>query len=183
MTKNRIKSVENTDEEVNYKLKDLKMSQLIPNIIDNYLVTILDGHHTIIMPSNITGMQFKAWSQGKGGIFSKDVLKHALNKKTPKYILFKTNELNCIIRIIEEDEQEYFESLKLIDGKIKDKPYMILKNLRSGEKLSNTNRYIDEKDIIHEDDMQISISDTQKIPRDDESSDDSYVKSISLFNE
>jgi hypothetical protein len=190
MKKDKIKSIESTNEDINYKIKDLSIKQLVPNIIDNYLITILDDHHTIFMPSNITGVQFKMWAQGRGGIFSKDVLYYTLNKnsiyttkrKLAKYIHIKGPDTNCVARIINEEEKPQFESLKLIDGQIKDMTYMILKTLKNGEKLSNSNRYIEEKDVIHEGDIQIVISDSPKPIHDDETT-DYHVESISLFPE
>lgn len=177
------KKITNATEDSNFNVKDLKMKQIIPNMIDDYLVTIIDDHHTILMPPHITGMQFKLWSQGRGGIFSKDVLKHALNKNTPKYVLLKGNGIHCIARIIEEDEKPLFEGFKLIDGQIKDKPYMILRNLKNGEKLTSTIKYIEEKDIImHETDIETSISGSEKILHDDDS-DNYHPESISLFTE
>jgi hypothetical protein len=178
--KNKIKI--EIDEDINFNIKDLKMEQIIPNVIDDYLITIYDDHHTIIMPPNITGIQFKIWSQGRGGVFSKDVLHHTLNKNNSKYILIKSKDLHCIARIISEDEKSLFESLKLIDGKLKDTSYMILRNLKNGDKLTNVNKYIEEKDIVNEEDMRISILDTQKISHD-EDLDNYHVESISLFTE
>ena len=79
MTKNK-KIQSESSKELNYSIKDLSMDKIIPNVIDNFIVTIFEDHHTIVMPSHITGVQFKAWSHGRGGIFSKDVLRYALNK-------------------------------------------------------------------------------------------------------
>ena len=125
----------------NYTIKDLTIDEIIPNVIDNFIVTIFEDHHTIFLPSTTTGIQLKAWNHGRGGVFSKDVFKHAQNKKTGQYVLIKGNDVRCIARLITEEEKLLFSSLKLIDDKIKDIPYMILKNLKEDEKLSSTRKY------------------------------------------
>jgi hypothetical protein len=169
-------------EELNdYTIKDLTIDEIVPNVIDDFIVTIFEDHHTIFLPSTTTGIQFKVWNRGRGGVFSKDVLKHTQKKKTGQYIIIKGNEVRCIARLITEEEQSLFGSLKLIDGKIKDIPYMILKNLKEDEKLISTRKYKEyiEKDIINEEVM-IKPSSTKIMPDDDY---DHHTGSISLFTE
>ena len=147
MPKNK-KTKSEQNEDVTYKIKDLSIKDITPNVIDNYLVVILDEHQTIVIPSTTTGMQFKAWRRTRGGIFAKDVLNYALNKPCGKYVLIKGKDMRCIARLITEEENMIFSTLRLIDGQIKDMPYMILKNLKENEKLTSTRKYIEEKDVI-----------------------------------
>ena len=175
----RNKKVQEPEVETRETVTDIKFEKLIPNVIDNFLVTIFEDHHTILLPINTTGTQFRAWNKGKGGVFSKDVLNFSLKKPHGKYILIKSKALKCIARVITEEEELQFKTMKLVDGQIKDRPYMILKKIENGEKLSSTQRYINEKDIEHEENAYIPTS--RKTAQDDDV--DHYVGSISLFTE
>jgi hypothetical protein len=168
------------NEDINYSVRDLTIKEIIPNVIDNFLVSILENHHTLVIPSNVVGIQFKAWFNGRGGIFSKDVLNYSRDKKSSKYVLIQGNGLYCIARLISEEEKSLFETLKLIDGQIKDVSYMILRNLREDEQLTNTYKFIKEKDIYTEIDSTISIPITKPSPDEDQ---DYHSSSISLFND
>ena len=174
----KVKKIEPV-EEVRETVTDVKIQKLIPNVIDNFLVTIFEDHHTILLPLNTTGTQFRAWNKGRGGVFSKDVLNFSLNKSHGKYVLIKSKSLKCIARVISEEEELQFKTMKLVDGQIKDRPYMILKKIENGEKLSSTQRYINEKDIEHEENAYIPTS--RKTAQDDDV--DHHVGSISLFTE
>jgi len=175
----RTKKIQVPVEEINDKITDVKIEKLIPNVIDDYIVTIYEDHHTIVLPLNINGTQFKAWCKGRGGVFSKDVLNFSLGLEHGKYVLMKGKKLNCIARVITEEEELQFKTMKLVDGQIKDRPYMILKKLENGEKLSSTQRYINEKELEHEDNIFIATS--AKPSQDDDV--DHHVGSISLFTE
>jgi hypothetical protein len=107
------------------------------------------------------------------------VLNFTFKQPHGKYILIKSKGLNCVARVITEEEELQFRTMKLVDGQIKDRPYMILKKLENGEKLSSTQRYINEKDIEHEESTIIPASRTAS--QDDDS--DHHVGSISLFTE
>ena len=177
----RIKKIrKEVNEDVNYTIKDLNIKDIIPNTFDNFIVTIFEGHHTIILPSHITGIQFKMWSRGRGGIFSKDVLNYSLNKPCAKYLLFKDDKTTIIIRLIEENELTTFEALNLVDGQIKDSKYMILKVLKDGDKLTDAKGYIiNENEMMYEEN--VSIIHSVKTTHSDEA--DYHVSSISLFTE
>ncbi len=182
MKKIKIKKLnENINEDTHITVKDLNIDQIVPNIIENFLITIIDGHQTLIIPSNASGLQFKEWMHRRGGIFSKDVLYHSLNKKIGKYVLIKGSDINCIARIIEDDEHELFESLRLIDGKIKDNLYMILRNLKDGDELTNTNKNIHEEIIEEQNEMLISIN--QRNDNKDEEEAEHLTTSVSLISD
>ena len=166
-------------EEMNDTITDVKLEQLIPNNIDGFIVTIFEGHHTIALPDHTTGTQFRSWHLGKGGVFSKDVLKYALKKTYGKYVLIQGKDVNCVARLVSEEEQEQFTALKLIDGQIKDRPYMILKKMQKDEKLTSTQRYINENGMDHEETVYAVASANER--RDDDF--EHHVGSISLFTE
>lgn len=166
-----------TVEEINTNVTDVDIEQLIPNVVDNFLVVMHEDHHTIVLPMDVTGIEFRAWYKGRGGVFSKDVLRHSLNQSHGKYVLVKDNDINIVARLISEEEELSFEALKLIDGKIKDTPYMIFKKLHYGEKLTSNKATIKEIDLEQEDPELIYVSKT--VDEDFEP----HVGSISLFSE
>ena len=176
----KLKDNEENLEEINYNIRDLKIKDIIPNVIDNFLVTMIDGHHTIVLPSTITGLQLNAWLKQRGGVFSKDVLNYSLGQKYGQYIHIKGNELNCIARLITEDEEFSFSTMKLIDGKIKDISYMILRHLKEDDLLTNTQKNIIEKDFYVEVDPIILYTSKNNSNEDDT---EYHTGSISLFNE
>jgi len=178
---NKDNKIQEPIEEINEYVTDLTMDQLIPNTFDNYGVGIIDDHHTILMPMNITGTQFRAWKKSKGGIFSKDVLKYSLGKDCGKYVHIQSKELTCIARLIDDEEELTFRTLKLIDGKIKDVPYMILRKIKNEQKFINSQRYIDENNDISEDEEMYISSISTKLSQDDDF--DHPSRSISLFSE
>lgn len=175
----KISKVEIENDRNDIVVKDLNINQIIPNMIDNFLITIIDDHHTLVIPSNITGDIFAIWKKNRGGIFSFDVLQYSLNKSHGKYIQIKSNNLNCIARVITDDELNYFESKKIIDGKIKDMHYMILKNLENGQKLSETTQYIYESETTHIENETININ-VQTSTIDDDAG--YHTNSISLLD-
>ena len=81
-----------------------------------------------------------------------------------------------ILRLIEDDEFPAFEIKKLVDGKVKDKAYMILRTLKENEPLISSSRYIEE--IIEE---EIEQSETQDMPHD--ADEDSLIQSMKLFTD
>jgi len=174
----KTKNIQEPIEEIN-TISDININQIIPNVIDNFLVTIFEGHHTIFLPLNITGTQFRNWYKGKGGVYSKDVLNVSLNRPAGKYVQIKSKEFNCIVRLISEEEELNFKTLKLVDGQIKDRPYMILKNIKDGEGLTSTLRYLAEKEATEEDTIFMVAS--NKITQEDDIN--HHIGSISLFTE
>jgi len=165
------------EEMENNTIKDISIEEIIPNSIDGVVVNVIEGHHTIFLPMNMSGIHFKAWNRGKGGVFSRDVLDYSLNRKPAKYVLI-TGKLSCIARLIAEEEELSFKTLKLVDGKIKDSSFMILRNLNEGEKLTSVQTYTDDKPDFGE---VIIVSNDNKIPQDEEL--EYRGGSISLFSE
>jgi len=167
-------------EDFNDSIVDLKIEQIIPNAIDNYMVTIMeDGHHTIGIPMGDTGIQFRAWYRGRGGIFAKDVLDYTFNRTHGQYVLIKSKTLHCIARLVSDDEELQFRTLKLISGTIKDRPYMILKTLDENERLTGSLR---SNTIIEIEDDDLFIPSIDIISENDEEL-EHRGGSVSLFSE
>ena len=122
------------------------MEEIVPNNINGVLVSIKDGMHQLDIPSEMTGEQFAGWKKGRGGVFSKDVYLWNMNKLCGKYILMEGDGKKFILRLIEEDEVKKFKSCKLIEGKVKDKPYMKLVDLSKNAKSKRKFKYIEEID-------------------------------------
>jgi len=169
-------------EELNLNIKDIEISELIPSVIDNVIVYVDDT--TMLrevvqdLPINMGGISFRNWRNNKGGIFARDVRLFINNKPHGKYAIITNKDEKTVIRLIEDEELRTFSTLKLLDGKIKDKAYMIFKKLYNGEKMSASKRYIEEKiSYISEEKITTHI----EIP--DEDSERYSGNSISLFNE
>ena len=175
------KRLETPIEDKNDSVIDLNIADIIPNVIDNYFVSIVDTHHTIFLPMNATGLHFRNWYRGKGGVYSKDVLNFTLNKPHGKYVIIKKDNMSFIARLIDDEEELSFKTMKLVDGYIKDRPYMILKNLQNGEKHTSTYRYINEKDMLLQLENEMHIVTPTSNSHDDDF--DSHHGSISLFSE
>ena len=159
-------------------ITDINITQLIPSVIDNIVVTMLENFHTIILPLGLNKLMFRNWYKGRGGVFSKDIVKYSQGKTPGNYILIKNANINCIARIILEEEIELFRSLKLIDGQIKDRPYMILKHLEEGETLNGAQKYLNEVSLIHEESEVIYTT-----IQHEEDNFEHHTGSISLFSE
>ncbi|MCK9446485.1 hypothetical protein M0Q50_06400 [bacterium] len=170
----------NTNEISLNNITDINIKELIPNVIDNVIVTIRDNHHAIFIPTNMPGMELRAWYKGPGGIFSKDIKNYTLGNSTGQYIIIKNNELNCIARLINEDEEELFNTLNLNHGKIKDKSYMILKCINENEKINSLQEYLININMnIEEESL---IIESEVLPEDDGLKEKEF-KSVELFNE
>lgn len=165
----------------NENVTDISIDQLIPNVIDKFIVHIFEGHHTVIIPMTYTGINFANWRKGRGGIFSKDVLNYTLKKPYGKYAILKTVDLHYVIRLIEDEELDLFDRLKLIDGKIKDKSYMIFKKLDENLKLSSSQESVNNIDSIYDEESYTHRISITKIETEDDY--DTHKGSISLFND
>lgn len=161
----------------NYNVKDLSIEELIPNTFDNCIVTVFEGHHTLDMPPTMNGLVFSNWMKTKAGIFSKDVHRFMHNKPSGKYVLYEGYGKKFAARLINEDELLLFESLKLVDGHLKDVPYMILKDLKDDESFTNVKRYIQ----VSPDDIQDDVVMTNNPLCEDEET--ITYNSLSLFSE
>ena len=165
--------------DLNLSVKDINIKEIIPNCIENVILSVEENKCMMDLPNNMSGNEFKRWKTGKGGIFATDVLNHANNKPTGKYLILEENNQKKIVRLIEDEELDKFDNLKLISGKIKDKSYMFLKQVNDGESIIKTNRYI-EQSTEESDVPKIIIPDISSVPEDSDSH--SSRESISLFD-
>ena len=167
----------NDPENDNYNVRDLSIEELIPNTFENCIVTIFEDHHTLDMPMTMTGMVFSNWMKTKAGIFSKDVNRFTNKKPHGKYVLYEGYGKKYVARLINEDELITFESLNLVDGHLKDVPYMILKDLTEDETFTSVKRYIE----VSPDDIQDDAVITHDPLCEDEET--TTYNSVSLFSE
>lgn len=155
-------------DESDLKIKDINIEDLIPNVIDDVILIASKGNQEIHLPDNMPGDKFKRWLKGVGGIFSKDMNRWSKGKKHGKYMILKDTEEKIIVRVIEDNELDAFDFLHLIHGKIKDVPYMILKKVKNGKKLSIYERYIEEnKESIDLDPIEIKTNQLSSLPNED----------------
>ena len=112
-------------------------------------------------------------------ILYKDLKKSLTNEPHGNYVLLEGDGNIMIARLIEDEELEMFELLKLIDGKIKDKAYMRLRYIES-EKTLKSNRYIDKTDELMDSDPNIVIN---QIDISSEPEDSDNQGSVSLFED
>ena len=165
---------------LNFIIKDLSIREICPNSIDNVIISIADGdQYHIDLPSNMMGENFKKWLSGKGGIFSKDVSRFLKGKPHGKYLFMESGDDRSIIRLIEDEEIPDFEMKNLIHGKVKDKPYMVLRTLTEEQELTNNIRYIVESPVIEE--LEKVLDDNDNMPPKNE--EDSFSRPVSLFND
>jgi hypothetical protein len=137
-----------------YNVVDIDITDLVPNVIHNVVINLLDGKHTLFIPGDMTSMQFNNFNNGKGGVFSKDVLHYSKGTPYGKYVLVEQEETNLICRLIEEDEWLKFQVAGLLNGTVKDMPYMLLKEVPKGELLISTKAQplmiVEDLDLVEE---------------------------------
>jgi hypothetical protein len=165
----------------NLEVKDLNISEIIPQVYNDVIISILDGYHTLYLPNNMEKGKFRTWRKSAGGMFSKDVLNYSREKDHGKYVLIEGKGERKIVRLIEDEELSLFSHLKLVKGILKDKPYMILKNLAENENLTSSVRYIKENSEHEEVEETITVAPQATASDDDEY--DSNTSSVSLFDE
>jgi hypothetical protein len=167
----------------NLTIKDLKITEICPIVIDGIAIKIVDGRREIELPDNMIGEQFARWKKkSRGGVFFKDLFKELAGKESGKYVSVEgeyseDKKYISICRIIEDEEFEEFEVKKLVSGKYIDKYYMELKDL--SETSEKPNEYIQENlaDEIESHTMNLN---TNHIPLEDEEA--GSGRSISLFD-
>jgi len=185
LTEKEIKTIKDKlseKENINLEVKDLNINELIPQVFNDTKVTIYDDHHTLILAYGMSGDKFKTFQKSRGGIFNRDVLAYYRGLEHGKYLLIEgRGGIKTIIRLIDDDELLLFQTLKLIHGIIKDKPFMELRTLQEGEKLTQTTRYIKETNNMHEEILEVEYVVPHNIKAKEEQ--DPISTSVSLFDE
>jgi len=169
-------------EEKNLSIKDLQILKLVPNVVDDVVIGIPNGHVEAYLPKDMSGDRYKKWLKGRGGIFYRDLNRANSNRPHGKYVLLEGNGSRMISRLIDDDEIEFFSVLKLIDGKIKDLPYMIIRTLEEDDKLTSTQRYIKENDEELNSEMRITIPNND-IPSEEPEGSETDHGNVSLFED
>jgi hypothetical protein len=177
--KDKLASKEETPE--NLSIKDLDMSEIIPQSFNGTLVSIIDDKHTLILPVGMDQGKFKTFRKSNGGVFNKDVLAFKRNKEHGKYVLIEGNRERKIVRLIEDTDLLLFQSLRLIKGIIKDKPYMLIRNLGPKDILTSNGRYIEKENSEHEEEIEVMA--VQPLVKPAEEDHESIGSSVSLFDE
>lgn len=163
------------------QVKDLNLEDLVPTIIDGVTVSIVDGRREISLPDHMNGDKFRTWKKRKGGAFYKDVFDLTRGRDHGKYVMVTGEDLEYVIRLIEEEELEEFQARRLVHGKIKDKSFMILhNNSEIDENEEGEDGYIDENNQEDNESEHLMIVKPTNIAPDDEET--GSAKSISLFD-
>ena len=135
---------QNQERILNYTLSNLKINEICPNFVDGVVISIEQGKRRLDLPTSMSSDFFRKWLDGRGGVFSKDIGRFLKGKSVAKYILMEGGGERTILRLIDDIELLDFETKKLVDGKIKDKACMTLRNIKEGESLTTSSRYIEE---------------------------------------
>jgi len=170
------------DENSNESVQDISLLELIPNCIHNVTVSMYEGYHTLFLPTNYDVLAFKVWRNGPGGIFSRDVLNFSRKKEYGNYVLVKTDTQNFIARLIEEEEYEKFKMLKLVDGKIKDQHFMILRHVND-DKLTSYSNFVPTSAIVNDDELEDLYIPVLKNGAGEDEEFEYLGNSVSLFND
>lgn len=165
----------------NLIIKDLKMEEMLPQYVNGVAIVIDgQGYHNMVLPVGMDKAKFKTFRKSPGGIFAKDSLRYSKKKEYGKYLLIEGNGERKLIRLIEDGELTVFKSLRLIHGMIKDRPFMLLKNLGDNEKITGTYEYINENSDHEEVEDEIIIETPNNGLEDDY---ETNTYSVSLFDD
>lgn len=178
----KIKQKLNESEDKSLSVRDLVISDIVPQSCKYGVIQILDGRHVLFLNETVNKDKYKSFNKSAMGRFNSDVVKFT-NKKNPgKYLLIEGKGERKIVRLIEDEDLLLYQTLKLIDGIIKDKPYMILRNLEEGEKLTSSKRYVKEINNENADDL-LFMNINPVSPTEEDDIHESISSSISLFDE
>ena len=170
------------NEEAEIKIKDISIGDLLPQCFDEVDVLIKEGEHILKFSDTFTGDKYRTFRKNKGGIFTKDSLDYHRGNEHGKYLLIEGNGERKIVRLIDDKELLLFQTLRLINGIIKDKPYMLLKKLGKGEKITGKLEYI-KKNSEYEVIIDEEVMNINPVAIDIEDDPDFITSSISLFDD
>lgn len=122
----------------NYTVSDLNIDEIVPNVVDDVVIGIVDGHHSVFLPTYMQSINFSNFMKGRGGVFSRDVNNFCNGRAHGSYALVVHDRGRAIVRFIEDDEWLQFEVGKMIDGKVKDRYYSIIRELGDDDGLTSS---------------------------------------------
>lgn len=156
-------------DEQNIYIRDVDLRDLVPNVVDNVVVTLKEKEETnecvIYIPMAYTGEKLAKWKKGRGGVFSKDVKRLSLGKPHGKYVILEGEGRRLIARIVGEEEMETFGYLKVIDGKIKDVSYTVIRELRDDEEEYTTSSVAQDLEYFDNSKITVSIEEPEEAKR------------------
>ena len=176
----KIKDKLSEKEIANLKITDLNIPDIIPQVFNGTLVDIQNGHHVLYLADRIDGSKYKTFRKTNGGVFSRDVLAFKRNLDHGNYVLIEGKGERKIVRLIEDDELFLFQTFKLVNGIIKDKAFMTVRELQPDEKLAYNGGYIEKNSGRHEPE-EVMLVDPLVIDVEDDH--ETNVSSVSLFDE
>ena len=159
-------------------VKDLTIPDILPIYIEEVTIMLIGGRREITLSDTMNGERFTNWKRRKGGAFYKDVFEFSRGRDHGKYVEITGPNVDYIVRLIEDEELEDFTVRRLVHGKIKDKPFMILENRSEIEDSDEEDGYIEETDISADEETPIVLGTPSIPPEDDEAN---SGRSISLF--
>jgi len=166
--------------EDNVSIKDLSILEIVPNQVDGVLVLApIDGKVTCHIPQDMNGERYKRWRNGKGGLFFSDVKRQVEGKKVASYVLLD-NGKKSIFRIASDSETGKLKDAGLLDGKLKDKFYTVIRDLEEGDSLTTCQlRYIKQTPL----ELELEINQNTPSEEDHEDSYDNPKGNLSLFTD
>jgi len=132
------------------QVRDLNIKDLVPAHIDGVTIEVVDNKRQIHLPVSMNGEKFFTWRKRRGGVFYKDLFFWLNKKEHGKYVEASGEGILLILRIIEDNELEAFQSKRLVHGKVKDQHIMVLKNLVDEKENAEDYEYIKEIDLDDE---------------------------------
>ena len=159
-------------------VKDLTIPDILPIYIEEITIMLIEGRREITLSDTMNGERFTNWKKRKGGAFYKDVFEFSRGRDHGKYVEITGPNLDYVVRLIEDEELEDFTVRRLVHGKIKDKPFMILENRSEIKESDEEDGYIKETEDLTEEDQPIVLGTPNIPPEDDEAN---SGRSISLF--
>jgi len=161
-------------------LEKVKLEEILKfyNNIDGVALTVENGRVESIVSSNMSGLHLKMWKNNRGGVLKKDIQEFYKIGVFPEYFIISDGTNKFLIRIIDEDEEQYFVIRNLIHGKLKDANYMILRDFnqipqKNNEYIEQVSLDIYEEENEHNDDLDIPLIEDEA----------SFDHNVSLFED
>ena len=157
----------------NVTVKDLSILDIMPLDINGVTIEIRDDRRHLVLPIGMSGDNFRTWKKKRGGVFLHDLRSFRMGENSGKYVIIEGvgiegDHYKKIVRLIELDEMDEFESAKLVQGYLGDKFYMELCDL--SENGMGTHRYIEEIEELEdeEDPDYVALPVVPSAPLEDE---------------